>query len=108
MSITKNGQILLYCHFNKVIKQSETSFQSPALRQKYVRNVCHTAHQDLTKFYFDSAQDSREISVSVTSIIYVATPMMTSQILKSVDFKETKIQISQERNIIFSSNKKFH
>ena len=40
----KNGQISLHCHFNKVLKGSETGFQSPALFQKHVTNVCHTAH----------------------------------------------------------------
>ena len=40
----------------------------------------------MTKFHFDS----KEISISVT---YLAMPMMTSQILKSVDF--TKMQKSR-------------
>ena len=40
----KNDQTLLYCHFNKIIKGPGTSFQSPLLSQKYVRNVCQTAH----------------------------------------------------------------
>ena len=40
----KNGQILLYCRFNKIIKGPGTSFQSPALNQKHIRNVYHTAH----------------------------------------------------------------
>ena len=40
----KNGQILLYRHINEIIKGPGTSFQSPALNQKHVRNVCHTAH----------------------------------------------------------------
>ena len=44
MKTIKNGQILLYCHFNKIIKEPGTSFQSPAFNQKHVRNVCHTAH----------------------------------------------------------------
>ena len=44
MSTIKNDQILLYCHFNKIIKGSGTSFQSPAFNQKHVRNVSHTAH----------------------------------------------------------------
>ena len=30
--------------FNKTIKGSGTSFQSPALTIKHVRNVCHTAN----------------------------------------------------------------
>ena len=40
----KNVQILLYCHFNKIIKEPGNSFQSPVFIQKHVRNVCHTAH----------------------------------------------------------------
>ena len=40
MSAIKNGQITLYCCFNKIIKGPGTSFQSPALNQKHVRNVC--------------------------------------------------------------------
>ena len=34
MSTIKNGQILLYCHFNKKIKEPGISFQSPGLSQK--------------------------------------------------------------------------
>ena len=55
ISTIKNNQILLYCHFNKFVKGPGTSFQSLAVNQKHVRNVCHTAHQYLTKFHFDSA-----------------------------------------------------
>ena len=44
MSTIKNDWILLYCHFNKIRKEPETSFQSPALSQKHVRNVCHIVH----------------------------------------------------------------
>ena len=44
MSTIKNGQSLLYCHFNKIMKGPGTSFQSPALSQKLVRNICHTAY----------------------------------------------------------------
>ena len=40
----ENSQISLYCRFNKIMKWSGTSFQSPALNQKHIRNVCHTAH----------------------------------------------------------------
>ena len=49
----KNDQILLYCHFNKFIKEPGNSFQSQALSQKHVENICHTAHYYLTKFHFD-------------------------------------------------------
>ena len=48
----KTGQISLYCRFNKIIKGSGTSFQSPALNQKHIKNVCHT-----------------EIRISLTSIM---------------------------------------
>ena len=44
MSTTENNQISLSCHFNKIIKGPGTSFQSTALSQNYVRNVCHAAH----------------------------------------------------------------
>ena len=40
----KNDLILLYSPFNRIIKGAGTSFQSPALSQKYVRNVFHTVH----------------------------------------------------------------
>ena len=44
MSTIKNAQILLYGHFHEIIKGPGTRLQSPALSQKYFRNVCHTAH----------------------------------------------------------------
>ena len=44
MSTIKNGQILLYCHFNKKITEPGTNFRTPALSQKQVRNVSHTAN----------------------------------------------------------------
>ena len=68
MSTIRNGQILLYCHFNKDLKGPGTSFQSPAFSQKYVRNICHTAHY-LTKFHFDRTYDSKEISIRLTCIM---------------------------------------
>ena len=41
MPTVEAGQILLYCHFNKITKEPGTSFQSPAFNQKYVRNAFH-------------------------------------------------------------------
>ena len=38
-----SGEISLHCHFNKIIKGPGTSLQSPALSQKHIRTVCHTA-----------------------------------------------------------------
>ena len=43
MITIKNGQILLYCHFNKIKIGTGTSFQSPTFSEKDVRNVCQTA-----------------------------------------------------------------
>ena len=63
MSTIKNGEISLYFYFNKIMNGPGTNFQSPALSQQHVRNVCHTAHKYLTKFHFDSTQDSKEISI---------------------------------------------
>ena len=37
----KNWQMLLHCHFIKMIKGPGISFQFPALSQKHVRNVCY-------------------------------------------------------------------
>ena len=79
--------ILLYCQFNKIIQGPGTSFQFPALNQKHVRNVCHTIHQHLTKFYFDATKDSKETVKSVTSIYYAAMSMMMLEVLK---FKNQK------------------
>ena len=44
MSTIKNGKMLLYRHFSKIIKGPGTSFQAPVLSEKQVKNVCRTAH----------------------------------------------------------------
>ena len=99
MSTIKNDQISLYCHFNKIIKEPGTSFQSSALSQKYVKNVCHTAYWCLTKFRFDSTWDSKEISISVTSLCSN----------DYVDFIKTqKSRYLEYETLFFSSNQKNH
>ena len=51
------------CNIVILIKKGPgTSFQSPALRQKLVRNV-------FDQFHFDSTQDSKEASVIVNSFM---------------------------------------
>ena len=40
----ENDWISLYCCFNKIIKGPGTGFQSPALSQKHVKNVCYKIH----------------------------------------------------------------
>ena len=76
-----------YCYFNKIIKGPGTSFQSPAMSQKYVRNIFHTTHQYFTKLAFDSTQDLKEIIIGATSIML---QWMASQILKFVHFIKTQ------------------
>ena len=38
MSTSKNSQIAIYYRFNNIIKESGTSFESPALCQEHVKN----------------------------------------------------------------------
>ena len=106
MLTIKNGQISLFCHFNKMVKGPGTSFQSPALGRKHVRNVCHNAQYYLTKFHFDSTQDSTEISVKF-NFHYVAMSIMTSQILKSVDFTKTRSKYLENETLFFLQVRKF-
>ena len=51
--------MLLYFYFDKIVKGSGTSFQFWALRQIHDKNVCHMVDWYLTKFHFDSSQDSK-------------------------------------------------
>ena len=44
MSTRKNGQIWLYCHFNKIIKGLGTDFQLPASSQNHVVNIFYTVN----------------------------------------------------------------
>ena len=81
----KNGLILLYFHFNKIIKVPGTSLQSPALGKNMLEMffIQHTSIKHKCNFHF------------------VAMPMMMSQILKSMNF--TKMQKSRhfENEILF-------
>ena len=93
----KDGQISLDCHFNKIIKGPVISLQSPALSQKHVRNICHTAHHYLTKFHFDNTLDSKQISISVASIMQQCLwwrlkfwNLWISQKHKNLDISRTK------------------
>ena len=62
----------------------------------------------LTKFHFDSTYDSKEINISVTSIIKQC--LMKSQILKSVDFTKTQnLGISKtNETLVFQIKKIIH
>ena len=104
MPTIKNSQVMIYCNFNEIIKGSRTNFQSLVLSQKHVMNVCHTAYQYLTKFLFESAQDSKKKkSVSVNDV----TEFETSQSLKSVNFKKPqKPRYLGNENLFFLQIKK--
>ena len=88
MSTMKKCQNLLYCRFNKFIKRSGTSFHSPALTQKHIRNVSHTAHFKRNKHK--------------CNFHYVAMCMMASQILNSMDSQKHKnLDISRTKHHFF-------
>ena len=69
MQTIKNDQILLHFYVNNIIKWPGTSVRSPELNQKHVRIACHTEHQYLSTFHFDSTYDSKELSINVISIM---------------------------------------
>ena len=88
MLTIKNGQISLYCYFNRIIRVPRTNFQSPALRQKHARNVSFTTYQYLTKFLFESAWIQQK--QAYVEIPLLAIPLMAPQTLESVDFTNTQ------------------
>ena len=100
MSTIKNGQILMYCHFDKIIKEPGTSFQSPAFSQKHVRNVCHTAQVIWQDLGFKRNKHK-------CNLHYAAILMMTSQILKSAGFTKTQKSRYLENKTFFLQIKKF-
>ena len=77
--ITRPGYTVILIKSNKCLKLTSSLHHRP---KKHVRNVFHTVHQYLTKFYFDSAQDSKEISITM--------PMKMSQILRFVNLIKTQ------------------
>ena len=105
MSTIKNSQMLLYCHFNKIIKEPGTSFQSPELvsspqhSAKNMSEIFVIQHTYLTKFHFDR-KDSKEISMC--DLHYAAMLMMTPQILKSVGFTKTQNLDISRKHYFFS------
>ena len=105
MSTIKNGQIYLYCHFNNINKAPGFCFQSPTFSLKHVRNVCYIVYQYLTKFHFDSTQDSKV--KHKYNFHYVEMPMMMSRMLKSVDFTKTqKSRYLENKTLFFLQIKK--
>ena len=103
----KDGQISLDCHFNKIIKGHVTSLQSPALSQKHVRNICHTAHYYLTKFHFDNTLDSKEISISVASIMQQCLWWRLRFWNLWISQKHKNLDISRTKHFFFKWKKSF-
>ena len=60
----KNGQILIYCHFNKIIKGPGTSFQSPALSQ--TSTICGNTYDDVTIFEICVFHKNKNLYISRT------------------------------------------
>ena len=80
MSAMKNGQISLYCHFNKIIKEHETRFQSPNLGQ-IMLEIFVLKHTSIwLNFIFKVLRIQKK----------QALPMMTPQKQKNLDISRTK------------------
>ena len=105
MSPNNNGQIALYFHFQKIIKEPGTSFQYPVLSQKYLGSNCHTAlvFDQISSWYYIGVKRNNHLC----NFHYVAMPVMTLQILKSADFTKTEKSRYLENKTFFLQTKKF-
>ena len=104
MSTIKNSQISLYYHFNKIIKVPETSFQSPTLSQKHVKNMSKT-FLSYNTLVFDQISFRQNLGFKRNKLKcnfhYVAMLMVASQILKSVDFTKAQKSRYLKNEILF-------
>ena len=106
MLTIKNGQILLYCYFNKIIKGPGTSFQFAVLSQKYIPVYIYLiAYQYLTKLLFESASDSKEIRTKVHSTSGNACDDVTEFEIW-ISWKNELSDISRMRHYFFFTIKK--
>ena len=106
MPTINNGHILLYCHFNKIIKGCETSFQSPALSQKHIGHVCIQYTSISPNFILIVLRIKK--NRHKWNFRYVAMPTVMSQILKSVGFTKTqKPRYLENKTLFFLQIKKF-
>ena len=98
MSTFKNGQISLYCNLNKIVKRPGTSFQSPLLSQKHVRK-CFSYNT----LVFDQISLGFKRNKHECNFHYRVMSMVTSQILKTVDFTNIqKFRYLENKTLIFS------
>ena len=107
MSTIKNCQILLFSHFNKIIKGPGASSQSPALRQKHIWNNCHTKNSSVSPNFL-------LMKIRIHKKWAEMWFLLCSNAYNDVtDFeicwfhKKTKISISWGQDIIFLQIKKF-
>ena len=104
MSTIKNGQILLYCYFNKIIKET-LQYSAKNMWEMFV--IQHTGIWPNFILLGLRVPNFCLIGLKLKcNLHYAPILVMTPQILKSAGFTKTKISISRERNITFSSNKK--
>ena len=108
MSAIKNYIILLYCHFNKIIKGPGISFQPPAWVMSEMFTIqCNSIWPNCILIIL---RESTWISINVTFIMcnfhYVAIPMMMTQILKFVVLTKTQISRYLENETSFLEIKK--
>ena len=84
LKMARSGYIVILIN---LLKGPRTSFQVPTMGQIHVRSVSHTAHQYSTNLFLQYLGFKRNKQKS--NFYYVAMHMMTSQILKYVDFTKT-------------------
>ena len=105
MSTIKKDQISLYCHFDKIIKGPGTSLQSPALSQKHVRHLPYsTLLFDQVSFWWDLGFKRNKHKCDFH---YVTMLVMTSQVLKCMDFTKTQKAKNLKNETFFLRIKEF-
>ena len=103
--LTKNDQIWLYCHFNKLIKQTQNQFPGSNTESKTCQKCFsyNTLVFDLFLQHLGFKRNKQE-----WNFYYVAMHMMTPQILKSLDFTKTqKSRYLESKALFFLQIKKF-
>ena len=105
MSNIKNGQILLYFHFNKIIKGPGTS-SSLQHWPKIISEMLLIQGTSISPNFILIVLRNRK-KISMCKFHYVAMPMMTSQISKSMSFTEAqKSRYLENETLLFIQIKK--
>ena len=108
MTVIKNGQISLCCHFNKIRKGSGDSSQSSALSQKNMLEMLDIQHNSIWPIFILIAIRIKK-NKHKCNFYYVAVPM-TSKVLKfhkNADFTKTqKSRYLKNKTFFFRQIKK--